>query len=62
MKDSVVLSNFITNNTDHSYRFNKVYEEVGEEYIDAILTARNLFDLREYKKCAHLLKEYSNDP
>jgi hypothetical protein len=52
------MRNFIANNCDTNYRFENVYSEGWSEVSEKLLVARNLFDLREFKKCSHLLKEY----
>ncbi|KRX02888.1 hypothetical protein PPERSA_04091 [Pseudocohnilembus persalinus] len=59
---SSILNNFIQANTDHNYKFDKVYvEDVSDDCADALMLARSLFDLKEYKKCAHTLKEFIED-
>jgi len=40
--------------------FTKVYFEKTSEATDIMDLARNLYDLREYRKCAHLLKKLAN--
>lgn len=39
--------------------FNKVYFEMPNEATDTLNLARTLFDLREYRKCAYLLKQFA---
>lgn len=56
------MKGFIQENTDQSYKFDKVYQESYDDSYDALLIARNLFDLREFKKCAHLIKDYAKNP
>ncbi|KAL4478389.1 hypothetical protein ABPG74_006624 [Tetrahymena malaccensis] len=62
IQDSVLLNNFILSNIDNNYKFTKVYQEPSDETFEALLVARNLFDLREFKKCAHILKDYAQNP
>ncbi len=40
--------------------FNKVYYEKPTEATDSLNLARTLFDLREYRKCIHILKPFAN--
>lgn len=35
--------------------------EKYDKSTDVLMLARNLFDLREYKKCAHLLKDFAKE-
>ncbi len=37
------------------------YFERPNAATDALNLARSLFDLREYRKCAHILKPYANE-
>jgi anaphase-promoting complex subunit 8 len=48
----------MTSNLDTSYQFDKIYIEKYDKSTDVLMIARNLFDLREYKKCAYLLKDF----
>ena len=41
--------------------FNFHYFEKPNAATDALNLARTLFDLREYRKCAHILKPYANE-
>jgi hypothetical protein len=41
--------------------FNYHYFERPNASTDALNLARTLFDLREYRKCAHVLKPYANE-
>lgn len=62
LKNAPLLKNFINNNTNYNYHFDKVYiEDLTEDCADALMVARNLFDLKEYKKCSHMLKEFIDD-
>ena len=47
-------------NTANINQFNKVFFEKPSELTDIMNLARSLFDLREYRKCANILKPYSN--
>lgn len=40
--------------------FNKIYYEKPNEATDSLNLARTLFDLREYRKCIHILKPFAN--
>lgn len=40
--------------------FNKIYFERPNECSDVLNLARNLFDLSEYRKCAHMIKPFAN--
>ena len=55
IENSFLLKNFISNNTDNNYRFDKIYVEEYNTSSDTLMVARNLFDLREFKKCSHML-------
>jgi hypothetical protein len=41
-------------------QFNKIYFEKPNEVTDTLNLARALFDLREYRKAAHILKPIAN--
>jgi hypothetical protein len=41
--------------------FNYHYFERPNAATDALNLARTLFDLREFRKCAHVLKPYANE-
>lgn len=56
------MRNFIANNCDLNYKFDKVFHEPWGEASDKLLVARNLFDLREFKKCSNLLKDFLENP
>lgn len=49
-------------NRDENYRFDKVFKEPYDESSDAVMLARNLFDLREFKKCAFAVSKYAENP
>ena len=51
-----MLKKFMRNNTNHSAKFKKLYTESYDEVTDHLMYARSLFDLREFKRCAHVLK------
>jgi len=40
--------------------FNKVFYEEPCAALDVLNLARTLFDLREYRKCAHVLQPFTN--
>ena len=40
--------------------FNKVFFEKPSEMVDTLNLARSLFDLKEYRKCAHILTNFQN--
>lgn len=55
--------NFYNQNCDQAYNFNKTYfEDTASECFDELLLARDLFDLREFKKCSNLLKDFIQNP
>ncbi|CAD8108126.1 unnamed protein product [Paramecium sonneborni] len=53
LQSSQFAMQFIQNNTDYTYQF---LREFVPENNDIISVARNLFDLREFKKCASLVQ------
>jgi len=57
-----IIKRYILENRDTSYSFDKVYQEKYDDSYDAVMLARNLFDLREFKKCAHLVARYAKNP
>lgn len=60
IEQSFLIRSFIHNNTD-SQREMMMPEVRGynpPEIESVLLLIKNLFELREYKKCSHLLKEY----
>lgn len=59
---SFLLKGFIANNSDQNYQFDKIFIEKYDKTSDVLLVARGLFDLREYKKCAYLLKDFITNP
>ena len=59
---SYLLKNFISNNIDINYQYDKIFIEKYDKTSDVLLVARGLFDLREYKKCAYLLKDFITNP
>lgn len=52
------MKNFINNNCDYNYKYENIFSEGWSEVSEKLLVARNLFDLREFKKCSNLLKDY----
>jgi anaphase-promoting complex subunit 8 len=57
LETSFLLKSFISNNTDPIYKFVPDVRETSDALNDVLIVARSLFDLREYKKCAQLLKQ-----
>lgn len=57
LETSFLLKSFISNNTDPHYKFNEEPIAIPDSLADTLMVARTLFDLREYKKCAQLLKQ-----
>ena len=51
---------FYNANINQNYKFNKKFAEPQDEITDILLYARDLFDLREFKRCAFILKPYIN--
>ena len=57
-EENFLLRNFNSNNTDPTYQFDRIYMEKYDKSTDVLMLARNLFDLREFKKAAHMLKDF----
>jgi anaphase-promoting complex subunit 8 len=56
------IKKYVVDNTDPAYEFTQVFvEDQSNPVFNKIIVARNLFDLREFKKCTDLLKAYAND-
>jgi anaphase-promoting complex subunit 8 len=56
------IKKYVADNTDPAYEFTQVFvEDQSNPVFNKIIVARNLFDLREFKKCTDLLKAYAND-
>ena len=58
IQDSFLIKSFIHSNTDSqkAYLLGLPPREPALETV--LLLAKNFFELREYKKCSHLLKDY----
>lgn len=62
ISDNIFIKKYLNSNTDTSFQFNKVFmEDYTNPVYNKIIVARNLFDLREFKKCSDLLKPYASD-
>ena len=63
---SHIVSKFLNDNTDQSYRFTQTWSDdtaAAGSSQEAIMLARILYDTRELKRMAHVLKPFvSNDP
>ena len=59
---NLYIKKYISENTEISQSYEKVYQEKVDESYDAVLIARNLLDLREFKKCAHMVEKYRKNP
>lgn len=63
IQDSYFLTTFIQQNTDlldnqiHKHKWGLNSANKKAEDLDILQVARNLFDLREFKKASYLLKE-----
>ncbi len=58
LSGSFLIRNFVErNHCEGRWEAPAARGPLPEQLADALMLARNLFDLREYKKCAHLLKE-----
>ena len=58
-----LIRNFISTNTDQNLRFGKVYrEDLDSDAGDKLSLARDLYDLREFKKAAFIVREFAADP
>lgn len=56
------MKRYVNENRDTSYHFDKVYQLEDDDSYDAVLLARNLFDLREFKNCAHMVSKFAKNP
>lgn len=62
VKKNAFIQKSVLVNTDHSRRYEQEYkEDFDQESTDLFCLARDLFDLRELKKAAYILKEYKED-
>lgn len=58
IKESFLTKSFILSNTDYQKEYQLKQEQRDPELETVLLLAKNLFELREYKKCSHILKDY----
>lgn len=63
MQSSFLIRSFINNNTNHdqknSFKCEANAQAQNPSQIQTVLLLiKNLFELRQYKKCVHILKEY----
>ncbi len=49
------IRTFIQNNTDNSLQFTRIFQERVDAVGDAIMVAKVLFEMREYRKAAYKL-------
>lgn len=56
------MKKYLMENRDDGYQFEKVFQEKYDDSTDAVMLARNLFDLREFKKCAFVVSKYAKNP
>lgn len=62
LDENVIMKDYYNKNVDRTLSFTKRFnEEALTEYYDELLLARNLFDLKEIKKSAHILKDFSDN-
>jgi len=59
---NIFMKKYMMENRDDSYQFNKVYQAGYDDSSDAVMLASNLFDLREFKKCAFVVSKYAKNP
>jgi hypothetical protein len=61
-KSNKLMYTYYNKNVDTNLRFTKKWDEEEESpNYDKLLLARNLFDLNELKKSAHILKDQSRN-
>ena len=59
---NIWIKKYINDNLDTAYTFEKIfYEDASDPCFNKLIVARNLYDLREFKKCTDLLKPYAMD-
>lgn len=56
--ESFLTKSFIHSNTDYQKEYHVRVQDRETEIESVLLLAKNLFELREYKKCSHILKDY----
>ena len=60
VNENILLSEMIEYPNDLSW-FDYLFFEYPSGVVDSLKLARTLFDLREYRKCSHVLKRYANE-
>ena len=58
IEQSFLIQTFMNSNTDHNLRPVLNLNEKDPEIESGLILIKNLFELREYKKCAFILKNY----
>lgn len=58
IQQSFLIKSFIHSNTDPGKQYQVRAEASEPQLEDVLLLAKNLFELREYKKCSNMLKEH----
>lgn len=61
-ENNMFMKKYLVENRDENYQFDKVFQERYDDSTDAVMLARNLFDLREFKKCAFVVSKYCKNP
>lgn len=62
LSSNKLMNTYYQKNIDSTLRFTKKWDEEEESpNYDKLLLARNLFDLNELKKSAHILKNHADD-
>lgn len=56
-----LMNTYYTKNVDTGIRFSKKWDEEESPNYDKLLLARNLYDLNELKKAAHVLKDQASN-
>lgn len=62
LEENVIMRDYYNKNVDRNLSFSKRFDEYNlTEYYDELLLARNLFDLKEIKKSAHILRNFTDN-
>lgn len=62
IEKSEIIRKYISENVDSNSRFDKIYtEDLNNENGDKLELARNLYDLREFKKSSFILRDFKED-
>ena len=56
------MKKYLMENREENYQFDKIFQEKYDDSSDAVMLARNLFDLREFRKCAFAVSKYAKNP